>query len=105
MTSPTSSPRQDYLDWVEDRIEEYKAGLTRDELLSLADRAVEELFDTADGQYPLTEILLRDAVDELIFQHLDLPGYRSWLRTCRSDTPTRPQNGTDTGDAQGQETA
>lgn len=95
MTSPPSSPRQDYLDWVEDQIEEYKAGLTRDELLSLADRAVEELFDTDDGQYPLTEILLRDAVDDLIFHRLGLPGYRRWLRTCRSDTLARPHNETD----------
>lgn len=95
MTSPPPSPKQAYLDWVEDRIEDYKSELTREELLSLADRAVDELFHTADGQYPLTEILLRDAVDDLIFQHLGLPGYRSWLRTCRSDTDARPSEGTD----------
>lgn len=94
MTSPGRSPRQQYLDWVEDRIEDYKSGLTREELLSLADRAVDELFGTADGQYPLTEILLRDAVDSLIFQRLELPGYRRWLRTCRSDTEDRPLEGT-----------
>lgn len=103
MTSPPSSPRQDYLDWVEDQIEEYKAGLTRDELLSLADRAVEELFDTEDGQYPLTEILLRDSVDELIFHHLGLPGYRRWLNTCRSDTLRRPQKETDDAPGDGHE--
>ncbi len=104
MTLTPPSPRQEYLDWVEDRIEDYKAGLTREELLSLADRAVDELFDTADGQYPLTEILLRDAVDELIFQHLGLPGYRRWLRTCQSDTVDRPLHGTtdDDGHAQDQ---
>jgi hypothetical protein len=89
------SPRQRYRDWVQDRIEEHKSGLTRDELLSLADRAVTELFDSGSPQYPLTEILLRDAVDTLIFEHLGLPGYRKWLRTCQTDTPTRPHNGTD----------
>lgn len=94
MTTPRRSPRQQYLDWVEDRIEDYKSSLTRDELLGLADVAVQELFGTADGQYPLTEILLRDAVDELIFHRLDLPGYRRWLRTCRNDTDTRPTEGT-----------
>lgn len=94
MSSPPSSPRQDYLDWVEDRIEEYKSGLTRDELLSLADQAVDELFHTADGQYPLTEILLRDAVDGLIFDRLGLPDYRRWLRSCRSDTLDCHQEGT-----------
>lgn len=88
------SPRQRYHEWVQDRIEEHKSALTRDELLSLADRAVNELFDSDNPQYPLTEILLRDAVDALIFQHLDLPGYRKWLRTCQTDTSTRPQNGT-----------
>ena len=88
------SPRQRYTDWVQDRIEEYKSDLTRDELLSLADRAVDELFDADDAQYPLTEILLRDAVDALIFRTLDLPGYRKWLKTCQTDTPTRPKNGT-----------
>lgn len=94
MTAPRRSPRQQYLDWVEDRIEDYKSGLTREELLSLADHAVDELFGTADGQYPLTEILLRDAVDGLIFQRLELPGYRRWLRTCQSDTDARPLEGT-----------
>lgn len=94
MNSPRS-PRQEYLDWVEDRIEDYKSGLTREELLTLADQAVEELFDTDDGQYPLTEILLRDAVDGLIFHRLGLPGYRRWLRTCQSDTDDRPLEETD----------
>lgn len=88
------SPRQRYHDWVQDRIEEHKSALTRDELLSLADRAVTELFDSGNPQYPLTEILLRDAVDALIFEHLGLPGYRKWLRTCQTDTSSRPQNGT-----------
>lgn len=94
MSTPRRSPRQQYLEWVEDRIEDYKSGLTRDELLSLADRAVDELFHTDDDQYPLTEILLRDAVDGLIFHRLGLPGYRSWLRTCQSDTDDRPHDGT-----------
>ncbi len=88
------SPRQAYADWVEDQIEEYKAALTRDELLSLADHAVAGLFDTADEQYPLTEILLRDAVDGLIFERLRLPGYRQWLKACQTDTPDRPPEGT-----------
>lgn len=105
MTTPPSSPRQEYLDWVEDQIEDYKSSLTRDELLSLADQAVEELFDTEDGQYPLTEILLRDAVDGLIFHRLDLPGYRRWLRTCQSDTPPRPPERTDAGSPDVQDTA
>ncbi len=94
MADPHSSPRQLYLDWVEDQIEEHKAGLHRDELLELAEEAVQELFASRDGQYPLTEILLRDAVDSLIFRRLKLPSYRQWLRMCRSDTPDRPSEST-----------
>lgn len=94
MTTPQRSPRQQYLDWVEERIEDHKSSLTREELLTLADQAVEDLFHTDDDQYPLTEILLRDAVDDLIFHRLGLPDYRKWLRTCRTDTPDRPLEGT-----------
>lgn len=75
------SPRQRYARWVEERIEDYKSGLTREELLSIADEAVDGLYDTDDGQYPLTEILLRDAVDALIFQRLRLPSFRQWLKS------------------------
>ncbi|HUG41865.1 MAG TPA: hypothetical protein VMM12_15355 [Longimicrobiales bacterium] len=88
------SPRQQYVQWVEDRIEDFKSALTRDELLSLADQAVHGLFQTDDGQYPLTEILLKDAVDALIFQRLHLPTYRQWLNSYRNDTPDRPSEGT-----------
>ena len=88
------SPRQQYLRWVEDRIEDDKSSLTREELLSIADEAVSDLFDTDDEQYPLTEILLRDAVDGLIFRRLRLPGYRRWLNLCRTDTVDRPREGT-----------
>lgn len=90
MTTPVS-PRQQYVAWVEERVEDFKAGLSRDELLSIAENAVDGLFDTHDGQYPLTEILLRDAVDALIFERLRLPTYRQWLRTCRNDTEERPE--------------
>lgn len=94
MADSYASPRRLYLVWIEEQIEEHKASLTRDELLQLADEAVRELFDSRDGQYPLTEILLRDAVDELIFRRLRLPSYRQWLRLCRSDTPDRPPEST-----------
>jgi hypothetical protein len=92
------SPRQRYVRWVEDRIEDYKAALTRDELLSIADDAVQDLFQTEDGQYPLTEILLRDAVDAVIFHRLGLPTYRQWLRSYQNDTPACPPEGTDSGE-------
>jgi hypothetical protein len=80
--------------WVEDQIEEFKAGLTREELLNLAEEAVDCLFDAPDGQYPLTEILLCDAVDRLLFERLDLPDFRQWRRVCQNDTPSRLRKGT-----------
>jgi hypothetical protein len=94
MTAPRAAPRQLYLDWVEEQIEECKAALTRDELLAIAEQAVDRLFDTPDGQYPLTEILLCDAVDALLFQKLNLPDYREWERSCRNDTRRRSLKGT-----------
>lgn len=90
MTAPLSAPRQQYQAWLEYQLEEYKAALTRDELLSLADEAVQQLFDAPDGQYPLTEILLCDVVDALLLRRLNLPDFRQWQRLCRNDTQERP---------------
>ena len=94
MSNPFSAPRHQYQAWVEEQIEEYKTALTRDELLDLAEQAVEGLFTTPDGQYPLTEILLCDAVDALLFRRLNLPDYKHWLKLCRTDTSMRPSLGT-----------
>jgi hypothetical protein len=94
MTAPHSAPRQRYQAWVEEQLEEYKAALTRDELLSLADEAVQQLFTSPDGQYPLTEILLCDAVDSLLLRRLSLPDFKQWQRLCRNDTQARPLEGT-----------
>ena len=90
MSIPSETPRQTYHAWIEEQLEDYKAALTREELLELAEVAVEQLFDSPDGQYPLTEILLCDAVDRLLLLRLNLPDFRQWQRLCRSDTPVRP---------------
>jgi hypothetical protein len=94
MSNAFTAPRRQYQAWVEEQIEEYKTALTRDELLDLAEKAVDDLFTTPDGQYPLTEILLCDAVDALLFRRLNLPDYKQWLKLCRSDTSLRPNLGT-----------
>ena len=86
----TDTPRQQYQAWVEEQLEEFKAALTRDELLDLAEHAVQQLYDSPDGQYPITEILLCDAVDRLLLARMDLPDYRQWQRLCRKDTAQRP---------------
>lgn len=95
MTAPRSAPRQQYLAWVDDQIEEHKAALTRDELLDLAEEAVRRIQDSPDGQFALTEILLRDAVDALLIDRLGIPDFRQWRRMCRSDTSGRHLVGTD----------
>ena len=86
----TETPRQRYKAWIEEQLEEFKAALTRDELLDLAEVAVQQLSAAPDGQYPLTEILLCDAVDRLLLMRLHLPNYRQWQRLCRKDTAGRP---------------
>ena len=97
MSTAYTPPRQQYQAWVEEQIEEFKTALTRDELLNLAEQAVQELFTSPDGQYPLTEILLCDAVDRLLFQRLNLPDYKHWVKACRTDTAMRPSLETSEG--------
>jgi hypothetical protein len=99
MSAPRVTPRQLYQSWVEEQIEEHKARLTRDELMTIADEAVDQLFDAPDGQYPLTEMLLCDVVDQLLFHRLKLPDYRHWRRMRHSDTPVRPLRGTTSDEA------
>ena len=94
MTTPSDTPRQRYHAWIEEQIEDYKTALTRDELMDLAESAIQQLFDAPDGQYPLTEILLCDAVDRMLFDRLQLPDFRQWQRMCRNDTHARPLPGT-----------
>ena len=95
MTAPRIAPRQQYLEWVEHQLEEYKSTLTRDELLDIAEQAVECLQAGPDGQYALTELLLCDAVDRLLFERLGLPDFRRWRKSCRTDTDGRPPEGTE----------
>jgi hypothetical protein len=90
MNDTAVTPRQRYQAWIEEQLEDYKAGLTRDELLDLAEVAVQQLFDAPDGQYPLTEILLCDSVDRLLLARLSIPTFRQWERACRNDTGERP---------------
>lgn len=92
MTAPQTAPKLQYLAWLEDQIEDHKAAMPREELIDLAEEAVQGLFHTPDGQYPLTEILLCDAVDRLLAIRLNLPDFKQWLRTCQNDTVERPDS-------------
>jgi len=72
------SLRQEYAEFIEQRIEEYKERLTRTELLSLADDAVRELELASAEQLVLTEVLMLEHVDRLIMKQLNLPTFRKW---------------------------
>ncbi len=70
------SLRAEYDAFIEQRIEEYKDGLPRAEILGIGDEAVQELARTE--QYALTEVLLQEQVDSIIRRRLRLPSYRRW---------------------------
>jgi hypothetical protein len=70
------SLRQEYDEFIEQRIEEYKDTLPRDELLEIGDEAVAELQRTQ--QLQLTELVLTEQVDAIIRRRLKLPSFRRW---------------------------
>jgi hypothetical protein len=75
---PTRSLRHEYELYVEEEIENYKESVPRSVLLSLGDEAVSALMKEA--QLTLTELLLCEEVDRLIFRRLRLPSYQTWRR-------------------------
>lgn len=74
----SQSLRQEYEEFILQRIEEFKEQLSRAELLAIADEAVRELEMGADDQLVLTEVLILEHVDRLIMRRLRLPTYRRW---------------------------
>jgi hypothetical protein len=81
---PPRSLKQEYHEFLLQRIEEYKNGLARDELLEIGDEAVRELEQTAAGQYLLTEVLLLEHVDRIIARRLRLPAFPRWRQRHRA---------------------
>lgn len=75
---PPPSLKQQYQEYVLERIEAYKNSMPRSELLRLGDEAFSELQATAEGQFVLTEVLMLDSVDRLIMKRLSLKPYRRW---------------------------
>lgn len=85
-TSPRSL-RRAYLEWVEERVEEFKDSIPRSHLLTIAEQVVEDLRVTNGGQYQLTELMLCSAVDRHLVRMLKLPGYRAWAAQRRAGAP------------------
>jgi len=77
-SSPPRTSRQAYHEWVEERVEEFKESIPREDLLRLADEVVHHLQITHGGQYQLTELLLCEAIDREIVRRLGLPGFAGW---------------------------
>ncbi len=81
---PPRSLRQEYHEFLLQRIEEYKNALTREQLLEIGDEAVRELETSAAGQYLLTEVLLLEHVDRIITRRLRLPSFPRWRQKHRA---------------------
>jgi len=75
---PTRSLKYEYELFVEQEIENYKESVPRNVLLSIGDDAVSSL--SAEPQFALTELLLCEEVDRIIFKRLRLPNYDTWRR-------------------------
>jgi hypothetical protein len=75
---PTRSLRHEYALYVEVEIENYKESIPRSVLLSIGDEAVSSL--ATQPQLALTELLLCEEVDRIIFRRLRLPTYQTWRK-------------------------
>jgi hypothetical protein len=81
---PPRSLKQEYQEFLLQRIEEYKNALTREQLMEIGDEAVRELEESAAGQYLLTEVLLLEHVDRIIVRRLRLPSFPRWRQKHRA---------------------
>lgn len=78
------SLKQEYREFILQRLEEYKNTVPRAELLKIGDEAVRELQASAQDQYLLTEVLLLEHVDRIIARRLRLPAFPRWRQKHRA---------------------
>lgn len=76
--SQPRSLKAQYQEYVEQEIENYKESIPRHALLAIGDEAARAI--AAGQQMALTELLLCEEVDRIIFRRLALPSYRTWCR-------------------------
>jgi hypothetical protein len=81
---PPPSLKQQYQQYILQRIEGFKNSIPREELLRIGDEAVAEMDVTVEGQFVLTEVLMQDSVDRLIRKRLALRSYRRWCEQFRA---------------------
>ena len=95
------SLKQEYQEFILQRIEGFKNTVPRAELLQIGDEAVRELQASAQDQYLLTEVLLLEHVDRIISRRLRLPSFPRWKQKHRAlrDAQREPTHwGLDRGD-------
>ncbi|HEU5171382.1 MAG TPA: hypothetical protein VFU46_12630 [Gemmatimonadales bacterium] len=80
---PRLSLRQQYDEYIFERIEGYKNSIPREQLLRIAAEANADLQAGAEGQFVLTEVVMLEAVDERIKRRLKLRSFRHWARRIR----------------------
>ena len=78
LSTPTRSLKHEYATYVDIEIERYKDSIPRSALLKLADDAVASM--SVGDQLELSELVLVDAVNELIMRRLKIPHYDKWRR-------------------------
>ena len=72
------SLRHEYELYIEQEIENYKESIPRAAILAIGDEAAARL--ASEPQFVLTELLLLEEVDRIIFRRLSLPKYDTWRR-------------------------
>jgi len=77
-TRAARSLRHEYGLYIEQEIENYKESIPRAAILAIGDEAAARL--ASESQFVLTELLLLEEVDRIIFKRLRLPMYDTWRR-------------------------
>lgn len=77
-TRTARSLRHEYEVFIEQEIENYKESIPRAAILAIGDEAAARL--ASEQQFVLTEMLLLEEVDRIIFRRLRLPKYETWRR-------------------------
>jgi hypothetical protein len=77
-TRTARSLHHEYQLYIEQEIENYKESVPRPALLAIGDEAASRL--AAEPQFALTEMLLCEEVDRIIFSRLRLPAYNTWRK-------------------------
>ncbi len=78
MSTPTRSLKHEYANYLDLECERYKESISYSSLMKLADDAVTVLREAP--QLELNELVLRDAVNELIMRRLKIPTFDRWRR-------------------------